>query len=360
MTKHLSPTLKETVENIKSLDPGLFIEAQKHLDNLTKPQGSLGRVEEIAARMIAIHSPEIELPLKKGSYVFAADHGVASEAVSPYPKEVTTQMVLNFLRGGAAINVLSRAHNSEVSVIDVGVDAEFEDAPGLIRRKVRCGSKNMVHEAAMSLEETYAAMEVGLEMATAAKKKGQKLVATGEMGIGNTTPASAITALLTNQPVASVTGRGAGLDNPATQRKVATIESAIAKHFDGQGGPFDPIDVLRCVGGLEIAAIAGFVLGCARQQIAVAVDGFISTSAVAIAYAIEPKVKDYLFAGHCSVEPGHLALLSYIGIEPILSLRMRLGEGTGAVMAMPVIEAAVRVYKEMATFASAGVTSETI
>lgn len=359
MTNLLFPSIKEAMSAITPLDPHCLAESQDHLDHLTKPVGSLGRLEGVAAQMMAIHSGTLNLPLKKGAYVFAADHGVTAEGVSAYPKDVTAQMVINFLGGGAAINVLSRTHSVELTVVDVGVDADFANAPGLVHRKVCRGSRNMAQEAALSPEELEAALGVGLEMAGLAKEKGQKLISVGEMGIGNTTPASAITAALTKQPVAKVTGKGAGLDSPATEKKISVIEGALARHFGNLDRQLDPMEVLRCVGGLEIAAITGLVLGAASHRIAIVMDGFISTSAVAIAYALEPKVKDYLFAGHCSEEPGHQVLLNYIGVEPLLSLRMRLGEGTGAVMAMPVIESAVRLYSEMATFDSAGVSTTT-
>lgn len=357
MTTLLSPTLKETITNIVCLDPQMLAASQDHLDHLTKPVGSLGRLEAVAAQMMAIHSGHIDLPLKKGAYVFAADHGVTAEGVSAYPKEVTAQMVINFLSGGAAINVLCRAHEVELAVIDVGVDADFSAAPGLVHSKICRGTRNMLKQAAMSKEELEGALAVGLEMARNAKELGQKLIATGEMGIGNTTAASAITALLTRQPVAKVTGKGAGLDSPAKERKVAVIEAALANHFASFEDQTAPLEILRCVGGLEIGAITGLVLGAASHRIAIVVDGFISTAAAAIAYALEPKVKEYLIAGHCSAEPGHRFLLDYIGIEPMLSLQMRLGEGTGAVLAMPVIESALHLYYEMATFDSAGVST---
>lgn len=359
MTNLLSVSMKEVIEAIVSLDQHRLAKSQEHLDHLTKPIGSLGHLEGVAAKMMTIHSGDLKLPLRKGAYVFAADHGVTEEGVSAYPKDVTAQMVINFLSGGAAINVLSRIHNAELTVVDVGVDSDFANAPGLIHRKVSRGTKNMLQQPAMTAAELDAALTVGLEMAQIAKAKGQELISTGEMGIGNTTAASAITSILTGQPVAKVTGRGAGLDASATERKIAVIEAALDKHFGKSGSSADPLEVLQCVGGFEIAAITGLILGAASHRIPIVMDGFISTSAVAIAYALEPKVKDYLLAGHCSAEPGHQVLLNYIGIEPILSLKMRLGEGTGAVLAMPVIESAVRLYAEMATFESAGVSTAT-
>jgi nicotinate-nucleotide--dimethylbenzimidazole phosphoribosyltransferase len=245
-----------------------------------------------------------------------------------------------------------------MNVVDVGVDANFDGLDGLLDCKVRRGTRNMLHEAAMSDEEMAKAFEVGYRLAADAKTKGQSLLAVGEMGIGNTTAASAITSVLTGKPVDHVTGRGTGLDAGARGRKQRIIEAVVQKHFPNieiDPAP-KPLEVLRCVGGLEIAAMAGLILGAAGNGIAVVADGFISTAAAAIAFAIEPRVRGYLFAGHQSEEPGHRVLLEYIGLKPILSLNMRLGEGTGAVLALPIIESAMCLYNEMATFASAGVS----
>ncbi len=332
--------------------------ARAHLDVLTKPLGSLGMLEDIAAQMVSIRQDDFAKPLQKAVYVFAADHGITAEGVSAYPSEVTRQMVLNFLAQGAAINILANVHQVEMHVIDVGVDADFGEVVGLQHFKVRRGTRNMLREAAMSEEELAQALGVGFALAAEAKAKGKNLLAAGEMGIGNTTAASAITAALTNEPVARITGKGTGLDASAQVHKRQIIEAVLQKHFPtlGTNSAPDPLDVLRCVGGLEIAAMTGLVLGAARNGIAVVADGFISTAAAAIAFAIEPRVRDYLFAGHQSEEPGHRVLLEYIGLKPILSLGMRLGEGTGAVLAMPIIESAMALYNQMATFASAGVS----
>jgi nicotinate-nucleotide--dimethylbenzimidazole phosphoribosyltransferase len=332
--------------------------ARAHLDVLTKPHGSLGMLEDIAAQMVSIRQGDFAGPLRKAVYIFSADHGVTAEGVSAYPSEVTRQMVLNFLAQGAAINVLAKLHRVEMNVVDVGVDAHFDAVDGLLHCKVRKGTRNMLHEAAMSDAELAQALEVGSRLAAEARAKGQNLFAVGEMGIGNTTSASAITSVLTNKPVALVTGKGTGLDVAALEHKRKVIEAVIQKHFRAAGTDSapDPVEVLRCVGGLEIAAMTGLILGAARSGIAVVADGFISTAAAAIAFAIEPRVRGYLFAGHQSEEPGHRVLLEYIGLKPILSLNMRLGEGTGAVLAIPIIESAMCLYNEMATFASAGVS----
>lgn len=332
------------------------VEAQQRLDSLTKPIGSLGRLEAIASQAYAIFSGQIPQPLRKAVYVFAADHGVTKEGVSAYPREVTAQMVLNFLNGGAAINVLTRLHQADLTVVDVGVDYAFEEAPGLCRMKVRRGSRNMHREAAMSHEELGQALETGVRLAHEAKEKGQQIVAIGEMGIGNTTAASAITAALTGESISTVTGRGTGLDDVGRNRKLHVIKRSIKRHFGTPSSKPEPLEILRCVGGLEIAAMTGFILGAATERMAIVCDGFISTAAAAIAHTLAPEVSDYMFAGHCSEEPGHRHLLRYIGIKPILNLGMRLGEGTGAVLAMPVIESSCRLLSEMATFCSAGVS----
>jgi len=357
MSQTLLPSLANVVAGIEKFDPRFSVEAKLRLDNLTKPIGSLGRLEALAAQMFSIFAGRIPLPLQRAVYVFAADHGVTAEGVSAYPREVTAQMVHNFVAGGAAINVLARLHSVQLTVVDVGVDAEFEAAPGLCLMKVRRGSRNMVREQALSPAELVAAIEVGFHMAQDAKDKGSNLVAVGEMGIGNTTAASAIATVLTKEPIGAVTGRGTGLDDAGKSKKQQVIEESVQLHFGNQEVQPEPLEVLRSVGGLEIAAMTGFILCAAANRMAVVCDGFISTAAAAIAFAIAPDVRGYLFAGHCSEEPGHKHLLRYMGLTPILELGMRLGEGTGAVLAMPVIESSARLMTEMATFSSAGVST---
>jgi len=352
------PELYRVLSAIHRVDPKYIAEAQGQLDSLTKPIGSLGRLEVIAAQMFSIFSGTIPVPLRRAVYVFAADHGITAEGVSAYPSDVTAQMVQNFLHWGAAINVLARLHDTDLTVVDVGVKADFDDSPGLCRMKVRPGSRNMRREPAMTREEMRAALNVGICLAEAAAERGENLVAVGEMGIGNTTPASAVTSLLVQQPVAEVTGRGAGLDADGRNRKLNVIRRSIKLHFGLESNP-EPLEILRCVGGLEIAAMTGFFLSAAACRIAVVCDGFISTVAAAVAQALCPHVCDYLFAGHCSEEPGHRFLLRKLGLAPILNLGMRLGEGTGAVLAMPLIESSVRLMTEMATFSSAGVSEAT-
>jgi nicotinate-nucleotide--dimethylbenzimidazole phosphoribosyltransferase len=357
MSTNTSGMLAEFIGEMVALDPEWLKQARAHLDNLTKPPGSLGRIEDIAARFVAIRKGDPGWPLKKAAYVFAADHGIVAEGVSRYPKDVTWQMVLNFLQQGAAINALARLHHADLTIVDVGVDGDFGDLPGLLRRKIRLGTRNMLHEAAMTEDEMLSALQTGLDLATSAQEKRQTLIAVGEMGIGNTTSASVITSILTGQPPALVTGTGTGLEHRAHQHKISVVEAVVQKHFGTAPLLSDqPLEVLRRVGGLEIAAMVGLFLGAARYQIPVITDGFISTAAAALAYAVAPRVKEYLFAGHCSKEPGHRFLLEYLGLEPILTLEMRLGEGTGAVLAMPIIESALRLYTDMATFAAAGVS----
>ena len=350
-------TVSEIASTIKPPSEQWRAAARRHLDSLTKPPGSLGMLEDIAAQMVSIRREQSAHPLRKAVYIFAADHGITAERVSAYPSEVTRQMVLNFLAGGAAINVLARLHHIQMTVVDVGVDADFDAEDGLLNCKVRKGTRNMLLEAAMSEEELTQALSVGLELAAQGKARDESLLAVGEMGIGNTTAASALTSALANTSAALVTGKGTGLSASALARKQQVIEAVLHKHLLANGtNATEPLEILRCVGGLEIAAMTGLILGAAQQEIPVIADGFISTAAAAIAFAIAPQVRSYLFAGHQSEEPGHRVLLEYIGLRPILSLNMRLGEGTGAVLAMPIVESAMHLYNEMATFASAGVS----
>ncbi|GAC1470149.1 MAG: nicotinate-nucleotide--dimethylbenzimidazole phosphoribosyltransferase [Desulfuromonadaceae bacterium] len=345
--------IKDTLQRIKPVSTELLQQAQARLDNKTKPLGSLGRLEEFARRIVAISgnpNPDIS---KKVVFTFAGDHGVTEEGVSLFPREVTPQMVLNFLSGGAGINVLARHVGAEVRVVDVGVDYDFADTAGLIHKKVARGTKNFAKGPAMTREETLAALAVGIELADQCSAEGVGLVGTGEMGIGNTTPSSAIIAAISGKTVAEVTHRGTGIGDEALTNKIRVIEQGLTIN---KPDPRDPLDVLVKVGGLEIAAIAGLVLGCAANSIPVVIDGFISTAGALIASELHPNVRDYIFAAHQSVEIGHGFMLERIGARPILDLDFRLGEGTGAVLAMTLIEAGVKVLKEMATFEQAGVS----
>jgi nicotinate-nucleotide--dimethylbenzimidazole phosphoribosyltransferase len=315
----------------------------------------LGRLEEFARRIVAISGnlePDIS---KKVVFTFAGDHGVTEEGVSLFPREVTPQMVLNFLSGGAGVNVLARHVGADVRVVDVGVDYDFGGVASLLHKKVARGTKNFTKGPAMTREETVAALMVGIELADQCRAEGIGLVGTGEMGIGNTTPSSAIISVISGKSVAEVTHRGTGIGDLALVNKIRVIEQGIQVNAPD---PSDPLDVLTKVGGLEIAAIAGLVLGCAANSIPVVIDGFISTAGALIASELHPHVRDYIFAAHESVEIGHSFMLKRIGVEPILDLQFRLGEGTGAALAMTLIDAGVKVLKEMATFEQAGVAKE--
>jgi nicotinate-nucleotide--dimethylbenzimidazole phosphoribosyltransferase len=343
------------LRGIEPVDEGWRQKARARLDTLTKPIGSLGRLEDLAAQIVAIRRDRAADPFRRAVYVFAADHGIVEEGVSAYPRAVTHQMVLNFLREGAAINVLARLHGVALHVVDVGVDADLEHASGLLHHKVRRGSRNMLHEAAMSEEELARALAAGAQLGEEAADAGCTLLAIGEMGIGNTTSASAITCALTGASASVATGRGTGLESEAHARKVRIVAAILARHCD-RSAPPRPLEILRRMGGLEIAAIAGMVLAAARNRLVIVADGFISTAAAALAAAIEPNVRGYLVAGHRSQEPGHQLLLDRLELVPVLDLTMRLGEGTGAVLAMPILESAISLYASMATFAAAGVS----
>lgn len=349
--------LNHTLSKIKPVNQEFYATAQKHLDNLTKPPGSLGKLEEFAKRLVAITENTSPLIEKKVIFTFAGDHGITEEGVSAYPKEVTPQMVFNIIRGGAGINVLARHAGADVLVIDIGVDFDFGEIEGLVKMKVVKGTMNFAKGPAMTREEAVKCIETGLELANGYARKGYRMFGTGDMGIGNTTPSSAIAAVLTGKPVSSVTGKGTGITDDSLKRKIAAIKQGIEINRPDKD---DAIDVLSKVGGAEIGGIAGIVLSGAANRIPVVIDGFVSTAGALIAYCIEPKVKDYIFAAHNSVEAGHKVMLDKIGLKPVLDLDLRLGEGTGAALAMLIIEAGIRIYKEMATFGEAGVSDEII
>lgn len=346
-------SIKATLERIKPVSQELLQQAQNRLDNKTKPPGSLGRLEEFARRVAAISGTEEPDLSKKVIFTFAGDHGIVEEGVSLYPKEVTPQMVFNFLAGGAGVNVLARHSGAEVRVVDVGVDYDFGDTPGMLHRKVARGTRNFARGPAMTRDEMLAAMQVGIDLADQSRAEGVALVGTGEMGIGNTSPSSAMIAVISGISVRDLTHRGTGINDAALEHKIRVIEQGVALN---KPDPKDPLDVLTKVGGLEIAAIAGLVLGCAANSIPVVVDGFISTAGALIASELHPNVRDYIFAAHESVEIGHRFMMERMGVRPILDLDFRLGEGTGAALAMGLIEAGIKIMKEMATFEQAGVT----
>ena len=358
-------TWLETVsERIGPLDATASAAAAARLDHLTKPPGSLGRLEALAIRLAGITGAVIPRFEQPAIVVFAADHGVTAQGVSAYPSAVTAQMVANFVGGGAAINVLARRAGAEVVVVDVGVAGPIPGVgdgrgPGgaggaqFIANRIADGTRDMTREAAMTPAETFAAIEAGRSTVAELIGGGCDLLGVGEMGIGNTTAASAIAAVLTLCPAAEVTGRGTGLDDPAVRHKVTVIEAAIDRH---RPDPADPIGVLGAVGGLEIAALTGAILAAAEAHVPVVLDGFITGSAALVAAAIAPGLPPRLVASHTSAEPGHRIVLAHLGLRPLLDLELRLGEGSGAALALPLVAASTAILAEMATFDSAGVS----
>lgn len=346
--------LEDAIRSVVPVDPEMMAKAQARLDMLTKPKDSLGRLEEFARRMVAITGDLRPVISKKTIFTFAGDHGVADEGVSAFPREVTRQMVLNFISGGAGINALARHAGAEVIVVDMGVDYDFDATPGLLIRKVVRGTANMRRGPAMTRAEALECVEAGIGIAFEHASKGA-IFGTGEMGIANTTPSSAIIAALSGRPVEEVTGRGTGINDAVFSHKVSVIEDALRVN---RPDPKDALDVLARVGGAEIAGIAGLVIGAAAKRVPVVVDGFISTAGALIAFELCPSVRDYMFSAHRSVERGHAAMLERMGLRPFVDLDLRLGEGTGAAIGISLIEAALRVYNEMATFGDAGVSEE--
>ena len=337
---------------IQPLDEQVVAQAKERQLQLTKPTGSLGRLEDVAVQMAGITRNVQPAIKRKAVVIMAADHGVAAEGVSAYPAEVTPQMVLNFLHGGAAINALARQANAEVVVVDIGIAAELSH-PQLLARKVAYGTGNMLYGPAMTREQALQALEIGINVGESLLAQGIDLVATGEMGIGNTTAASAMVSCLSSVPVRLVTGRGTGINDVQLAHKIDIIERAIMQN---QPDTADPLDVLAKVGGLEIAGLVGVMLVAASRRVPVVIDGFISGAAALAAFRMNPLVRDYCFAGHVSVERGHQIILEQMKLVPLLDLQLRLGEGTGAVLALHIIEGALRAHREMATFAEAGVS----
>jgi nicotinate-nucleotide--dimethylbenzimidazole phosphoribosyltransferase len=329
--------------------------ARERQDLLTKPQGSLGRLEELAVKLAGITGQPVPRFSHKAIIVLAADHGVAAEGVSAYPQAVTAQMVQNFLHGGAAINVLARRTGARVVVADLGVAVDLPEHPELIRQKIGPGTRNLARGPAMTREEAVSAITGGIEIVDRECSRGLDLVGTGDMGIGNTTASSAIVATLTGRAVADVTGRGTGLDEAGWRQKVAVIERALKVN---RSNPADPLDVLSKVGGYEIAGLVGVMLGAATRRVPVVLDGFISGAAALLATELAPRLRDYLIAAHSSVEVGHRIMLERMELVPLLNLNLRLGEGTGAAMAMHLVDDAVAILAEMATFGEAGVSGK--
>ena len=342
---------------VHPLDAAAVADATALQDRLTKPRGALGRLEAVGIRLagIAGECPP-PVPRPAGVAVFAGDHGVVAEGVTPWPQEVTAQMVLNFLGGGAAINVLARQAGAVVTVVDVGVATPLPARPDLVARRVRAGTGNIAVEPAMTLDECRAAMDVGAEVAASLVEGGVRALVTGEMGIGNTTPSAALIAALTGRPATEVTGRGTGVDDAGLGHKVAVVERALARHAAAVAA--GPRETLAALGGLEIAALVGFIGAGAAAGVPVVVDGVIAAAALLVAERLVPGVAARCFAGHRSTEPGATAVLDELGMEPLLDLGLRLGEGSGACLALPIVEAGARILREMATFDSAGVVDK--
>lgn len=345
--------LKKIIERIAPLDSKAMEAATLRQNELTKPRGSLGVLEAMSIQIAGIQGkarPKLE---EKVIFTLAADHGIAAEGVSPYPKEVTPQMVMNFLNGGAGINVLSRMAGARVVVADLGVDFDFPPDMAPLDMKIARGTANMLKGPAMSREDAVKSIMAGIELVD--KEPKLDILGTGEMGIGNTSPSSAITSVMTGKPVSEVTGRGAGLDDKGLTAKVDMITTALEVN---KPDPSDPIDVLAKVGGYEIGGIAGLIIGGALRRSVVVIDGFISGAGALIACALAPAARDYIIAAHQSVEIGHRYLMAELGLRPLLNLDFRLGEGTGAALGIYMAQCAVSILDEMATFAEAGVSDK--
>jgi nicotinate-nucleotide--dimethylbenzimidazole phosphoribosyltransferase len=347
--------LSKTIEQIKPLDKAVMDEVRARQGTLTKPAGSLGRLEEISIQIAGIQRKAKPIVEKKAMITMAGDHGVVAEKVGNWPQEVTAQMVDNFLRGGAGINVLARHSGARIVFVDMGVVSDLKPHPQLIVKKVGHGTTNICRGPAMTEAQAVQALEAGINIINSEVKKGLDIVGTGDMGIGNTTASSAIFAALTGLPAEKVTGRGTGLSDEQLTHKTDCVRRALERNKPDKS---KPVEVLAKVGGFEIGGLAGVMLGAAAQRIPIIIDGFISGAAALIALALAPQIKDYLIAGHVSAEAGHAAMLKYMGLKPLLSLELRLGEGTGAALAISIAEAAVRTLNEMSTFAEAGVSEE--
>ena len=345
--------MEETIKKIGSLDEDAMERARRRQSELTKPVGSLGVLEEISIKLAGIAGDPMPKIKEKLIITMAGDHGVVEADVNAYPSDVTGQMVNNFLAGGAAVNVLARHIGARIVVVDMGVAADINE-PGLIVKKIGYGTKNMVKGAAMSREDAIKAIEAGITVFEEEYEKGIEIVGTGDMGIGNTTPSSAIIAAVVGCDPKLVTGRGTGIDDISLGKKINAIKKAIEIN-----GPFeDAIDLLSKLGGFEIAGITGVILSAASHRVPVVIDGFISGASAIIAGEIEPRSKNFIFASHKSVEIGHKVILDHLGLSPILNLNMRLGEGTGAALAMSIIEASSKILNEMKTFEEAGISEK--
>lgn len=344
--------LAQTLACIGELDREAMARAQTRMDSLLKPPGSLGRLEEIAVKLAGITGKPFPVIKKKSVIVMAGDHGVVAEGVSAAPQEITYQILPRFVDGTGGIGVLARHAGARVVVVDIGV-ARPVDRPGVIVRKIRAGTGNIARGPAMTREEAAQAICVGIELSQAEIRDGADLIATGDMGIGNTTPSSAILCAMAGTPVDEAVGRGTMVNDEVLERKRRVVAQAMSVN---QPDPTDPLDVLAKVGGLEIAGLAGVILGAAAQRVPVLLDGFITGAAALIAAGLCPRAREFMLASHLSEERAHRHMLTALGLKPLLDFNLRLGEGTGAALAMPVVEASVKVLKEMATFGEAEVS----
>jgi nicotinate-nucleotide--dimethylbenzimidazole phosphoribosyltransferase len=349
---NLSQFIQEAIANIRPVSRDFQARAHVALNQLTKPVGSLGRLEELAAQYVAITQEfPPEMP-KSVVLTLAADHGVAREGVSAYPSSVTAQMVMNFLNGGAAVNVLAKQVGAQVRVVDMGVDSDLAHLSGLLNHKIGLGTNNCVEGPAMSHDQALQSIEVGIRLARDAYADGLRVLGIGEMGIGNTTSSSAIVAVMTGQSVAKVTGKGTGVDAERFAKKVQIIELGLKRN---QPDAKDPVDVLAKVGGFEIGGLVGLILGGAACRIPVVLDGFITGAAMILAQTLVAECSGYVIPSHCSAEPGHRCVLEHLELQPLLDLDLRLGEGTGACLGIGLLKAGIACLRDMATFDSAGV-----
>jgi nicotinate-nucleotide--dimethylbenzimidazole phosphoribosyltransferase len=357
MPSHPGPDLLDELRAaIAPLDSGAMTAARERLGLMTKPQGSLGALEELSVRLAGLAgSCPPPLPEPAAVAIFAADHGVHAQGVTPWPQEVTAQMVANFLAGGAVVNAFAAQVGADVLVVDVGVRSELEDASGLLPRKIAAGTADFTAGPAMTRAQAEAAIAVGAQVARDLVAAGNRCLLTGDMGIANTTASAALVCVFTGRDPAEVTGRGTGIDDTTYARKVEVVRRGLAFH---QPDPADPVGVLAAFGGFEHAALAGFILGAAALRTPVILDGLIAGAAALAAAALVPAAADCCIAGHRSAEPGHTATLYHLSLVPLIDLGLRLGEGTGALLALPVTASAVRALREVATFDSAGVTEK--
>ena len=347
--------LEQIIARIQDLDQKALAAATARQNTLTKPPGSLGRLEELTIQLAGISGEPIPSIKDKVIITMAGDHGIVAEGVSAYPQEVTPQMVLNFLYEGAAINVLSKHVGARITVVDMGVAVDMEPHPLLVSKKIAKGTANMTKGPAMSREDAEKAILAGVEVVESEIENGLDIVGTGDMGIGNTTPSAAIAATLTGIAPAKLAGRGTGVDDDGLKRKIDAIERALEVNKPDSN---DGLDILAKVGGFEIAGLVGVILGAAANHKPVMVDGYISTAAAMIAVAIAPMVKGYLISAHRSQEYGHMQMIEWLGLKPLVDLDFRLGEGTGAALGISLAEAACKILADMATFAEAGVSDK--